>query len=306
MANSVSVVVPFYGTAQSQRLNLVAESVLSQKGIKLEFIVAGLNSATKIGYVSELLKCPGEEVPETTRMGAVINNGIKLATGDFTYISDADIIFPNNHYLERLVQESNLGNGTSLKRPPMKRLLIQDFDWLYSMTTSQGLNQSLGELDFTEDYVVKPIGTNRVMRVFPKIENGKEKVFIASEAEFNEYISDESNKGSEPRYFNQDRHCGAIFTPTEALVNVGGYHEGFISWGVWDADVQWKLGNETGMKLIPKEGEFGVIHLDHEKGYFSKSKWEHDRKLQEKRRALGFEACISEDIKVYSGGRNGR
>ena len=306
MANSVSVVIPFYGTAQSQRLNLVAESVLSQKGVRLEFIVAGLEGATKINDVSELLGHSKEEVPEITRMGTVINNGIRLATGDFTYVSDADIIFPNAHYLKRLVQESNLGNGTSLKRPPMRRLLIQDFDWFYSMATSQGLDQSLDKLDFTEDYVVKPFGANRVMKVFSKFENGKKKIFIASETEFNEYVSDESNKGSEPRYFNQDRHCGAVFAPTKALVDVGGYHEGFISWGIWDADAQWKLENQTGMKLIPERGEFGVIHLDHEKGYFSKSKWKHDRKLQERRRTLGFEACANKDSQVYSGGKNGR
>jgi len=306
MANSVSLVIPFYGITQFQRLNLVAESVLSQKGVKLEFIVAGLEGATKINDVSELLEHPIEEVPEIIRIGAVINNGIRLATGDFIYISDADILFPNSHYLERLVQELNLGNGTSLKRPPMKRLLIKDFDWFYSIAISQGLNQSLRELDFAEDYVVKPIGTKRVMRVFPKVENGKEKVFIASEDEFNEYVSDKSNKGSEPRYFNQDRHCGTVFASTEEIVNVGGYHEGFISWGVWDADVQWKLENQTGMKPIPNGKEFEVIHLDHEKGYFSKLKWEYDRKLQEKRRELGFEACVEEDVQVYSGGVNGR
>ena len=305
MATSVSVIVPFYGTAQSQRLELVAESILSQKGVDVDFVVAGLKVATRAGDIFDLLRHPKESVPEIVRTGAVINNGLRLATGYFTYVTDADILLPNQHYLEGLVQESFI-TGMSLKRPPMRRLLIQDFDWFYSMHSSKGLENSIASLDTSQEYVVKPIDVERPMGVFPKFENGRHKVFIATESDFQEYFSNEENKGSEPRYFNQDRHCGAVFAPTKALINIGGYHEGFIGWGVWDADAQWKLENQTGMKLTPNRKEFSVIHLDHEKGYFSKSKWEHDRRLQESRRILGFEACAREDIEIYAEGQNGK
>ncbi len=305
MATSVSVIIPFYGIVQSQRLELVAESILSQKGVIVDFVVAGLKVATRARDISDLSRRPKETVPEIVRTGAVINNGLRLAKGDFTYVTDADILLPNQHYLESLVQELR-NESTSLKRPPMRRLLIQDFDWFYSMVSSKGLEESIVSLDTSQEYIVKPIDVERTMRIFPKFENGRHKVFIATESDFQEYISDEKNKGSEPCYFNQNIHCGAVFAPTKALRNVGGYHEGFISWGVWDADTQWKLENQTGMKLIPNREEFEVIHLDHEKGYFSKSKWEHDKRLQESRKVSSFEACVQEDREVYSRGQNGK
>jgi len=305
MATLVSVIVPFYGTAQSKQLELVTESILLQERVNIDFIVAGLKEATRVRDLSDLSRHPKETVPEIVRTGNIINNGLRLVKGDFTYITDADILLSNQYYLDGLVQESR-GTGTSLKRPLMRRLLTQDFDWFYSMVALIGLKNSVASLDNSQEYIVKPIDEQRHMRVFPKFENGKYKVFIASESDFQEYISNEKNKGSEPRYFNQDRHCGAVFAPTKDLVGIGGYHKGFISWGVLDADAQWKLENRSGMKLIPNRKEFNVIHLDHKKGYFSKPKWEHDKKLQERRRILGFEICTREDIEDYSGGKNGR
>lgn len=302
MATSVSVIVPFYGVSQTQRLELVTKSILSQEGVDIDFVVAGLKTSTQINELSDLSKHPKESVPEIVRTGAIINNGLRLAEGELIYITDADVLFSNQHYLENLVQEF-FATETSLKRPSMKRLLIEDFNWFYSMVASRGLEESLKELDTSQKFIAKPRYSERSIRVFPKFENGKHKIFIASESDFQEYISDEKNKGSEPRYFNQDRHCGAVFAPTKDMLRVGGYHEGFISWGVWDADAQWKLESQTGMNLIPERQEFSVIHLDHEKGYFSKSKWEHDRKLQERRRVLGFETCVREDLRTYLGGQ---
>ena len=303
MVSSVSVIVPFYGTAQSQRLELVAESILSQKGVNVDFVIAGLNIVTRVNELSDLSNHQRENVPGIVRVGAVINKGLKLFTGDFIYVTDADVLLPNQHYLEILVQES-VANEVSLKRPPMRRLLIQDFDWFYSEVSLKGLENSVASLDNSQEYVVKPRETERLTRIFPKFESGRQKVFIASESDFQKYVSDERNRGLEPQYFNQDRHCGAVFATKDSIEGVGGYHERFISWGVWDADIQWKLENQTGMKLIPNREEFTVIHLDHEKGYFSKPKWEHDKKLQEKRRALGFEKCVEKDKRSYLGGEN--
>jgi hypothetical protein len=300
MVATVSVIVPFYGTTHSQRLELVAESILSQRGINVDFIVAGLNYATKVSTIRDLENHPKEESLDIARMGKIINNGIRLMKGDFTYISDADILLNNKEYLENLVQES-LSSGNSLKRSPMRRLLLQDFKWFYQNVSLKGLELAIQALDLSQDYVVKPSQSNRPMKVFPKFENKRQKIFIASKSDFKDYLSNEENKCLEPIYFNQDRHCGAVFALTEELIKIGGYHEGFISWGVWDADVQWKLENQTGMRLIPSEKQFEVIHLDHPRGYFSKSKWEQDKELQKRRRAMGPKECIERDRKDYFG-----
>lgn len=301
----VSVVIPFYGKAQSGHLNLAVDSILSQKNIDVDLVLAGINTSTRINSLDGISTHPVEQVPEVVKTGAVINNGLRSVNGEFVYVTDADILLTHSNYLRQLVEYSNNGR-VALKRPPMRRLMLEDFDWFSSLVQAKGLDYSITQFDFSDDYIVKPRGAFRPMRVFPKFENGREKVFIASEKDFQEYASDDRNKGDEPRYFNQDRHCGGVFSTKESFVNVGGYHEGFISWGVWDADVQWKLEKEIGMELIPNTQDYNVIHLDHEKGYFSKAKWEHDRELQFERRKKGFQECVREDVKSFAGGHDDR
>lgn len=305
MVTTVSVIIPFYGTAHSQRLELVTKSLLFQENINIDFIVAGLNQAMRVSNIKDLANLPKENVPNAVKMGRIINNGLRLARGEFTYISDADILLHNKRYLEKLVHEI-VSDRVSLKRPPMRRFFLEDFEWFYHNVSLKGLEDSINQLDFSQDYIVKPKGAARPLRVFPKFENGKQKIFIASESDFQDYISNKDNEGKEPAFFNQDRHCGAVFSLTEKLLKVGGYCEDFISWGVWDADVQWKLENQTGMRLIPYRKEFEVIHLDHPKRYFSKSKWEHDKELQTRRRSISAEECIKKDRENYLGGKDGR
>jgi len=305
MVTTVSIIIPFYGTVHSQRLELVTEAILAQKGGDADLIVAGLNQAKRIGGNEDLENLPKENAPDSVKMGRIINNGLRLAKGEFTYVTDADIMLHNKNYLERLVHEV-VSDRVSLKRPPMRRLLLQDFEWFCQNVSLNGLENSVKELDFSQNYIVKPKNSIRPMRIFPKLENNKQKIFIASESDFQDYISSKDNKGKEPAFFNQDRHCGAVFSLTEELLKVGGYHEGFVSWGVWDADVQWKLEKQTGIRLIPYQKELEVIHLDHPKGYFSKSKWEQDKTLQEMRRLIGAEECIRKDKEDYLGERNER
>ncbi len=305
MGEKVSVVIPFYGKAQSRHLNLAVESILSQKNVDVDLVLAGINTSTKINSLDDLVRHPNEQIPECVKMGEIINNGLKNISGDFVYVTDADILLLNSNYLKQLIEYSNRGK-VALKRPPMRRLMVEDFNWFYSMAQSKGLDYSMGQFDFSDEYIVKPTGAFRPMRKFSKFENGRGKIFLVSENDFQEYVSDDGNKGNEPKYFNQDRHCGGVFALSDSFRKVGGYHEGFISWGVWDADVQWKLENEIGMNLIPNEPNYEVVHLDHDKGYFSKTKWECDRKLQLERRKKGFRKCVKEDVEVFLGGYNER
>jgi len=128
MAQTVSVIIPFYGTDNLQRLKLVTESILAQKEINVDLVVAGLNQATRISNSCDIKNIPIEKITGIVKVGQVINRGLKLARGEFTYISDADILFHNEDYLGKLVHES-LSHGNSLKRPPMRRLLLQDFEY---------------------------------------------------------------------------------------------------------------------------------------------------------------------------------
>jgi hypothetical protein len=298
---SVSVIVPFYGSFDTQRLKLAAESIFSQKGVNIELIIGGNNQATKITPDTNIETLKDGTTSKNNSMGRIINRALRTARSDFVYISDADILFRSPAYLLGLVKES-LRLGTALKRPSMRRLLLEDFEDFQNLATSFGLAKTISGYDTSQNYVIKPRGANRQIRVFTKYENGRNKVFIASEKDFQEYIGSKTNKGLEPKFFNQDRHCGATFAPTKALNHIGGYCEEFISWGVWDADVQWKLESTIGMSLIPEKEMFEVIHLDHLKGYFNSGNWEIDKSLQKIRRNQGHQKSIDQDKLIYQAG----
>lgn len=301
----VSIIIPFYGTAQSQRLELAIESILSQKGVNIDLIISGLNEVTRVNEPSDFLKHPKEEVPKLVRMGAIINNGLKLARGEFTYVTDADILLLNQYYLESLIKEF-FASGSSLKRPPMRRLLIQDFDWFYSEALGKGLEEAVKLLDISQDYVVKPRQSERPMRIFKKFERGRYKTFIASEKDFHKYISDERKKRNEPLYFNQDGDCDAIFGTTKNFYEVGGYYEDLSVGEGGNGDIKWKLENKIGIQLIPKLRKFEVIPLDTEREYFPTSKLEYDKNYKKKGEISHLKDAYKEIELCFLGGKNER
>ncbi len=301
---SVSVIIPYYGLCDTRRLKLATKSILDQKGVNIELIVGKSYESLKIKNVSEVDVLAEAKSKEIIPTGGVINQALRIAEGNYTYVSDADIIFRTQTFFGELIDFSKKLQDKALKRPPMRRLLLEDFDVFYRLTNESSLAKAIESFDCSQDYVIKPRGADRPMRIFPKFEKGKQKFFIASEKDFQEYISDERNKGLEPKFFNQDRHCGATFAPTNVLRNIGGYCESFISWGVWDADAQWKLESSIGINLIPKSESFEVIHLDHYKGYFDREKWVKDKAIQKVRRNQGYELSIEQDRLVYLRGEN--
>lgn len=283
---------------------MVLESVKNQSEKRIELLICTGkdvivcdNIDSPLFRVQDILKkVKSEEVITVQDIphGLVYNQGIKRAHGEYLYLSDSDIVFPK-YYLEELLLTTETLD-TPLQRPMMRRLLLQDFEKFYESYSDKGIQNVLKSLDFSQEFIVKTDENIRDIRVFKKLENGRMKTFIASGEDFNEYSSKPENKGSEPKFFNQERHCGAIFARKSNLENVRGCCERFISWGCWDADLQWKLKETYGMSYMPGE----VIHLDHPKGYFNKDKWQVDRNFQKTRRARGVSQCIQDDKGVYT------
>ena len=305
MANrpKISVLVPFFGNFDSRRLEVVIKSVQNQseKGIEFltctgkEVIACDIGSTSfKVREALEQITCGDAVTIQDAPRGLIYNQGIRRAHGEYLYLSDSDIVFPRG-YFEELTQAAGTLNSP-LQRPIMRRLLLQDFEQFHANFSDKGIQNTLESLDFSQEFVVKPDSNLRRIRVFKKFENGRMKTFIASEEDFLEYSSNPDNKGSEPKFFNQEKHCGAVFAKKSELEEVGGCCEGFISWGCWDADLQWKLKKTYSISYMPGE----VIHLDHPKGYFNKDKWKTDRSFQETRRTKGVFQCIQEDRRVYT------
>ena len=248
----------------------------------------------KVKDMLEKIRSSGAVTLQDIPRGLIYNQGIRRAQGEYIYLSDSDIVFPKG-YFEKLIHTSE-ALDTPLKRPMMRRLLLQDFERFYDLYSSEGFEKAMDKLDYSQEFVVKTDTFPRDIRVFRKWENGRLKTFIISEKDFEEYTSNLKNKGSEPKFFNQERHCGATFARKSDIENLGGCCEGFISWGCWDADLQWKLEETYGISYMPRE----VIHLDHPKGYFNRDTWQTDRNFQEIRRTKGALKCIQDDREVYS------
>jgi predicted glycosyltransferase involved in capsule biosynthesis len=81
----------------------------------------------------------------------------------------------------------------------------------------------------------------------------------------------------------------------EHFFAVGGFCERFMAWGCHDADLQWKLKRRYNLIEFPNFPEYEVLHLDHERVYFDKERWQANRKIQEERRKEGPEKAILAD-----------
>jgi len=274
----ISIIIPFFGDADFKRLEIVKQSIAMQKDINIELIVSNSDGVT---------------LPIT--VPKVINKGIENSKGVYLYISDSDIFFPSQYYFSFLLNLIKESKELVFKRPPMRRLLIEDFSKFYNLIRDKGLKKTLKNLNYSQDYVVRFDENPKNIKVFYKTENGRVKTFIATEEDFRTYLSDSSNVGKEPKFFNQERHCGGTFLLKEHALEVGNYCEDFISWGCWDADFQWKLAETFDLKQIPYKSKYEIIHIDHHKMYFDKSKWEQDKNLQTERRKMGVKKCILND-----------
>ncbi len=298
----LSVLVPFFGNFDRRRLELAMASVRAQSEKGIEFLICTGRKAINCDINSLSFDTEGvlsifgsgnSNLPQDMPRGAIYNQGIKVARGEYLYISDSDIVFPNR-FFEELIETAKTLN-TPLQRPMMRRLLLPDFEQFYTMASSRGIEESLNALDFSQEFVVKLDKNPRDLRVFRKWENGRMKTFVITDEDFIEYSSNPENKGAEPKFFNQERHCGSTFARKKEFEYIGGCCEKFISWGCWDADLQWKLKEIYGISYMSGE----VIHLDHNKGYFNKDRWKVDRKFQERRRARGANQCITDDKGGY-------
>ena len=67
-------------------------------------------------------------------------------------------------------------------------------------------------------------------------------------------------------------------------LEVGGYSEVYETWGYEDVDVQWKLEQRCPVGQIPDKDRFRVLHLDHDKSYFSpQHNADNQRRFQERK-----------------------
>lgn len=298
MNPQISVIIPIYGDFNRKRLELVLESCRRQKGIDLEVVISEQNREPQFEEVARKLEfsyvytLPELEEDRTPlfNTGLVRNEGVQASSGEFLYLTDADIVFIDEEYLLHLARFSKELNST-LTKPPMIRLLESSFEDFYSHAQQNGVTSALSQLDLSR-YVTSIGLANYKLRTIQR----KGRTLTISEALFEKFKADPSLRPLAPTLFYDTTHIGGIFVPRQKFDSVTGYCEKFYKWGYEDSDLQWKLAQIAPIEEIPSQARFKVLHLDHPKSYFCPEQNEINRAIAESRMQEPILKIIRKDL----------
>lgn len=292
----LSIVVPIYGEFDLARACVSVQSILFQQGLDYEIIVSEQGESRKFPEMPMIRHVFKYHKPQSDlsdfNPGNVRNEAMALANGEFVYTNDADIVFLKPDYLARSVEAIRANPDKTLYRPFMRRLPLEEFCEFERRVHNSGIGEAVASLDLSQEYIATFNRKSRKVRVFEK-ESVYHKTFTAFEEDFQIYISNNKNKGSEPMFWNENRHCGGNLFRMKQFRNVGGYSEEFINWGCEDSDLQWKFSESYDLQFFPEDLE--VMHLDHTKKYFSPEMWACNEKISARRIKEGLTKAIETD-----------
>ena len=301
-----SIVIPVYGSFDYRRALLTIESAKKQQNVNVEIVVCEqggipklkekLDSSTKYIFSRHL----ASPTLSDFRPGLVRNLAVSISTGEFLYTNDADILFMNPNYIKQLMEMLKKDPLLSLQRPARRNLIKTGFNEFLERVNLFGINEAINSLDLKQDYIATTDGKQLELKVVTK-KTEYEKTFIALIDDFEKYTRDACLKGREPTIWLEDRHAGGNFIRRQHFDLVGGYCEAFINWGCEDADLQWKLSQIFRMQLFPKVSCLEVLHLDHDREYFSARMWKRNEELLAERKQKRIWKVINEDLRTNIG-----
>ncbi len=296
---SIAITTAIYGTFDPSRLRLSIESLLRQIHQPIQIIVSEENltplfkdEAAKSGITYIFNKPSIVDGMPLYNPGKIRNEALNKVRADLVYTNDADIIFMNPHYLEDLVTLLHKTNGKVLQHPPLRRLPLPYFDEFKKNVERQGLEAALKNLYFPNDYVASTMHEEYPLKVVTG-KNGR--IYNTSMDSFRNYKKNDLLKGWEPTIWFDVIHCGGTFATRKQIDSAGWYSESYFTWGYEDSDFQWKLSECFGIEAIPRDRRFEVLHLDHDKNYFSKDTNIRNQLYFEERKRRGFVRSIEED-----------
>ena len=296
--DTISVIIPLYKYFDSRRVQISIDSLKQQQDTKLEIVVAEqserptFNQQEGVTYVFIPRGTNEYAIP-----GDIRNKAAKSSSGKYIYNSDGDIVYMNPFYFAEILELIKTSEEVALYRPPMRRLPIEDFESFRIIWQEEGLQKALDALDMSEEFGAKMPGSTVSIIPVRKKESGRLKTFLYSSSDFKKYRENPNLKGSEPQYSTLNVHAGGTFMKIEDFWNVGGFCNQFTAWGCHDADLQWKLKGRLNLLEFPNFPEYEVLHLDHERSYFDKLRWQINREIQKSRRLNGVNAAIAQDLK---------
>ena len=301
----VSVIIPLFGDFDPTKVEMCIDSIKSQRDVDLEIVVAEQTKIPKLNQVKgisyqhfpTILSDDGFFMP-----GKVRNYAAKMATGEFLYNNDGDILFFKENYLKKLVEILKNNQNLCLYQPQMRRLPIENFEEFEKRYQGGGLQFAISTLDISQPYGATYSNHPIRIRHFKKILNEKEEISVATETDHRKYLSAQ-NKGKEPFFYTLEIHAGGILMRRHQFDFVGGYCEDYAGWGCHDEDIQWKLRSSFNLQQVPKSADLEVLHLDHPRQYFSETRWNKNREIQRIRKDLSIAVAIDSD-KMNLRGKN--
>jgi glycosyltransferase involved in cell wall biosynthesis len=297
----VSIIFPIYGNFYTDRLLLAIASARAQKGVNIEIIVSEqrespelkdkLDSSVKYIFKKrDHKKGGGDFNPGETRNDAVAN-----ASGEFIYTNDSDILFMNEHFLEKSREILSQNRDMVLHRPSMRKLPIENLEEFKKRVEKNGIQASIASLNFGNEFLATTDDKKRDVRVSIANSEGDLRVRTTSMEEFKRYTEDASLKANDHVIWSESMHYGGNLMRKEQFENIGGFCEEYVNWGCEDTDLQWKLKNMFNLQFFPKIEEFTVIHLDHEKRYVVAETVDRNEGVFTRRRQRGAYQAIKED-----------
>lgn len=297
-----SCIIPAYNSFDSRRVRLTVDSVLAQDGRGTEAVVVECNKTPELEDLGHLQGVKYVFVPAETSFntGTIRNLGVLASTRPFLYLSDGDIVLQKSGFLsdagEALLRDSEL----VLRRPPMRRLVIDSFEAFWGHRQRSSLRSAMDLLDTSSRYAAT-LGTPAPSFKLVSRPDGKPyEAWTTTPELYALYKSCPSLKTSIPVIFCGTRHWGGVALRREHFDVVGGYAPTFEGWGNEDTDLQWKLGECFRMEVFPDEPRYEVLHLDHERPYFKPENWMRNRSLASARTELGLAAVVERDRIAFS------
>jgi len=225
---SVSVVIPIYGSFDERRAVASVSSILNQKDVDLEVVISEQGIVPKFPSIddSRVKHIFNKHIPQENlsdfNPGRVRNLAIEQSTKEFLYTNDADVVFLNEYFLSKSLGLLEQDEFLSIKRPPMRRLPLDNFEKFWDIHTKDGIKGALSKLDFSQDYFATLDGILRnVKSVTKPSDENYNKTFVAYMEDFQRYLSDDSLKGQEPKIWTENKHCGGNLLRRKHFEEVG-------------------------------------------------------------------------------------
>lgn len=278
-----------YNGFDGDRLGLALESLGEQRGVQVEICLAESNAEPCFAQRARDMGVRYAFSPpnECANPGRVRNAALAIASGEFVYSTDADIILPPGFIAGLL----SLPAGVWI-HPPKRRLPKDQFATFDALAREQGLQRTVGGL-WSDDYFAS---LDQPIQYRLSEKEGKRYTCVSSD--YSLWRSSPALRERAPEFWDSTQHRGGTFASRALWHEVGGYADVYRTWGFEDADVQWKLSTRQATAEIPNVEQFRVLHLDHPKTYFSPQHNRENKQRFEARKASAPESINHDRLRL--------